>query len=371
MPAINKKHFRTVLIHLLIWILYATFATAIYANMKNKFAVVVYEAIASYAICASIFYFNADFLLPKYFANKRYGYFIAGLVLTLLYNWFIRWWMAFYGMPFLTNRPPSIANIDPMDLFLINAWWWFQYIVYSSGYGFGKMLIQKGRTRRLAAAAIIEREKDQLLLQQQKLTLDNFLLRTRINPSFLIKTISSFHDKIATTHGEVGQGMLALSSIIRSSTQLPDDDDKISLTEEVKNIRHLISIYEMRYNNDVHIHFVQRGHTDRHRILPHLLITFVENAFKHGDLHDIKYPLVITLDIRENEIYFSTRNKKRTGPKEISTGFGLTYIRTQLENFYEDSHQFNTEEDDDVYSVYLTIYAKSANKIPFPLILTT
>jgi two-component sensor histidine kinase len=56
-------------------------------------------------------------------------------------------------------------------------------------------------------------------------------------------------------------------------------------------------------------------------IIPFVLITLVENAFKHGDLQKQEYPINIKLDINRNKLYFYCSNKKKSGPKELSTWY--------------------------------------------------
>jgi LytS/YehU family sensor histidine kinase len=155
----------------------------------------------------------------------------------------------------------------------------------------------------------------------------------------------------------VGEGIAALSDIMRSAIRKPDQDGLIPLEEEINNIEQLISIYELRYNNNVYISFTQEGDSSGLRILPHILNTLVENAFKHGELHNAEHPLSIRLNIAEGNIFFGINDKKRTGPKELSHGIGMTYIRTHLNSVYEGRYTLTINDDESFYKVSLSIAA--------------
>ena len=57
--------------------------------------------------------------------------------------------------------------------------------------------------------------------------------------------------------------------------------------------------------------------------MPLLLITFIENSFKYGELHDAKHSLSIKLSVVDDTLFFKTHNWKRRGPKEESEGIGI------------------------------------------------
>jgi LytS/YehU family sensor histidine kinase len=90
-------------------------------------------------------------------------------------------------------------------------------------------------------------------------------------------------------------------------------------------------------------------------IIPFVLITIVENAFKHGDLQKPEYPIEIKLNVEQNRLHFYCRNKKKTGPKDISTGLGLDNIRNRLQFAYGNNYKLLIKDDTDFYTTELTI----------------
>jgi len=77
-----------------------------------------------------------------------------------------------------------------------------------------------------------------------------------------------------------------------------------------------------------------------------LLIPFVENAFKHG-IGLIKDPIIIMrLDVTDQEINFTVRNKfnpEQNETKDSSSGIGLQNVKRRLDLLYKDLYTLRTE----------------------------
>lgn len=68
-------------------------------------------------------------------------------------------------------------------------------------------------------------------------------------------------------------------------------------------------------------------------IMPLLLITFVENCFKYGELFDPAKPVLIRLAVERDSLSFYTHNHKKAkaGHKGKVGGIGLANTRKRLE----------------------------------------
>ena len=132
-------------------------------------------------------------------------------------------------------------------------------------------------------------------------------------------------------------------------------DDKAPLKDEIEHVRNVIKINQLRFSNNLHVNFEVNGIVDNVEIIPFLLITVVENAFKHGDLQRIEHPIIIRLTTQHKRLNFYCRNKKKTGPKEISTGLGLDNIRNRLDYAYGKNYNLAIKDEADFYTTELTI----------------
>lgn len=208
-----------------------------------------------------------------------------------------------------------------------------------------------------------ESKKQRRILEAQKLQLEtqiaqaNFnFLKAQINPHFLHNTLNYLYAKSLPYSEELSEGILTLSDIMRYAlSQGHQQEGKAPLTDEVEHVRNVIKISQLRYSNQLHVHFAVRGKLEGATIIPFVLITLVENAFMHGDLKDPDFPIDIRLEVTGGRLYFYCRNKKRSGPKQLSTGIGLDNIRKRLDLAYGDQYRFTIKDEPDFYTTELNI----------------
>ena len=129
------------------------------------------------------------------------------------------------------------------------------------------------------------------------------------------------------------------------------------MKDEIEHVRNVIKINQLRYANNLRVDFDVTGVVNGATVIPFVLITLVENAFKHGDFKSAEHPIRINLDIHDSRLRFFCRNKKKGGPREISTGIGLDNIRNQLDLTYGRNYSFNVKDEADFYTTELTINA--------------
>ncbi|HET8963182.1 MAG TPA: hypothetical protein VFM99_04755 [Chitinophagales bacterium] len=94
---------------------------------------------------------------------------------------------------------------------------------------------------------------------------------------------------------------------------------------------------------------------DNYHIIPGILSTFVENAFKHGILNDKENPITVSLDIKNDVLTFIVRNKKANKKIKISTGIGLSNVNQVLKIYYPNNHNLIIDQDDITYCSKLNL----------------
>lgn len=208
-----------------------------------------------------------------------------------------------------------------------------------------------------------DEQKQRKILEEQKLQLEvektqaNFnFLKAQINPHFLHNTLNFLYAKSLPYSSELSEGILTLSDIMRYALSEGNaTDGKAPLKDEIEHVRNVIKINQLRFNNNLNVKFNVEGVVNGATIIPFVLITLVENAFKHGDLKSSENPIEINLLIKDHYLSFHCRNKKKNGPKELSTGIGLENIKKRLELAYGKDYSLRVNEDANFYSTELTI----------------
>lgn len=205
--------------------------------------------------------------------------------------------------------------------------------------------------------------KQRFILQAQKLQLEtqisqaNFnFLKAQINPHFLHNTLNFLYAKSLPYSAELSEGILTLSDIMRYAlSQGNQKDGKAPLKDEIEHVHNVIKISQLRFSNQLKVNFDVFGNVNGAMIIPFVLITLVENAFKHGDLKNPDHPIDIKLDVKSNRLYFYCSNKKKSGPTQLSTGIGLDNIKKRLELAYGEAYKFTVKDVSEFYTTELTI----------------
>ncbi len=193
-------------------------------------------------------------------------------------------------------------------------------------------------------------------LEKQKNEAELSSIKHQINPHFLFNSLSFIYSKAISNNDEVAQAVLLLSDIMRYALNRDEDKyGKVDVMHEIIHLKNVIKINQMRFNHRLNIRYVEKINNSHVRIPPLVLITLVENGFKHGEMNDPDHPLTIQLEINPIKLHWYMCNKKKKGSKELSTGIGLTNVRKRLELVYGIRHQFQIKEDEDFYITDLTI----------------
>jgi two-component system LytT family sensor kinase len=201
---------------------------------------------------------------------------------------------------------------------------------------------------------ILEEQKMQLEMEKSQANLK--FLKAQINPHFLHNTLNFLYAKSLPYSPELSEGILTLSEIMRYAlSEGGPTDGKAPLKDEIEHVRNVIKINQLRFSNNLNVKFEVTGVVNGATIIPFVLITLVENAFKHGDLKSAEHPIEIALAVNNGRLDFYCRNKKKTGPKELSTGLGLNNIKNRLDLAYGKNYTLQVKDVADIYTTELII----------------
>ena len=200
----------------------------------------------------------------------------------------------------------------------------------------------------------LKTQQHQQILQKAAISAELASLKNQINPHFLYNTLNYLYSQARPVSEPLSEAILLLSEVMRYSLQA-DEQGLVALDKEIQHIHNFIKIHQLRFGNKLAISFVVEGNTASWRILPLVLISFVENAFKHGKTTDSTEVVRIELKATPAELQFSLRNRKLLGPKDPSSGVGLANVRRRLALVYAEKHQLDINDLGDYFEVKLTL----------------
>lgn len=186
-------------------------------------------------------------------------------------------------------------------------------------------------------------------------------LRSQINPHFLFNALNTIYGTAIQEKAErTSEGVEKLGDMMRFMLQ-ENMQEKISLSREIDYLNNYISLQKLRTdaNPDIKIEAEIEQQVNIIQIAPMLLIPFVENAFKHGISFREPSYITITLEVRDNTLYFDVCNSKHVrqdnDPEQNSNGIGLSNVKQRLRLLYPDKHELVIRETKKDFFVHLTL----------------
>src|SRR5690606_27855498 len=88
------------------------------------------------------------------------------------------------------------------------------------------------------------------------------------------------------------------------------NDESVLLSKEINYLQSYIDLQKLRLKGEGQIELLVEGNIDSQVIVPLMLISFVENAFKHGVATDPEHPIKINISVFENNLLFTLSNLK-------------------------------------------------------------
>jgi hypothetical protein len=201
-------------------------------------------------------------------------------------------------------------------------------------------------------------------LEKQKLNAELSAIKYQINPHFLFNSLSFIYTKTVKLNPEAAHAVHLLSEIMSYALAEWGDLGKVPLALEISHMKKVIEMNQIRFNHKLNVNYdeyiQQSHHALNNTYVPTLvLITLVENAFKHGELNDEKNRVSIRLEVTPDKIYFSVCNKKKRGTKEPSKGIGLSNVQQRLQLMYGDGQSFVIDENQTHYLTKIIINLSS------------
>ena len=178
-------------------------------------------------------------------------------------------------------------------------------------------------------------------------------LKYQINPHFFMNTLNNIHALVDIDPEKAKDTILELSKMMRF-VLYEGNKEGVPLSKEFEFIRTYIHLMRLRYTDKVKIIINMPKILVDKQIPPLMLITFIENAFKHGISYQHESFIDIKVEIND-KLFFSCRNSKADTPNEEKGGVGLANVKKRLNLLYDNNYTLNIQDGTDVYNVELTI----------------
>ncbi len=192
---------------------------------------------------------------------------------------------------------------------------------------------------------------NQLLLENQRMELD--LLRSQTNPHFLFNTLNNIYALVNTNSDKALGAIEKLSLLLRYS--LYKTKTVVSLEDEISQIRNFIDLEGIRHKEQPLIKFNIEGITKNIKVPQFILLPFVENAFKHGQLHSLLQPITIDIFVKGEDLRYTVTNEIEQKKKDKVGGLGLDNLKKRLELLFPKQYSFSCKAENSIFKAQLQI----------------
>ena len=353
------KWFR-ILLHVLVWLILfiaPIYFASRYMGGPNPRAWFFSKDIVIYCV---IFYTNFLILVPwLFFKGRKLAYILAILVLItgFLFVSYATGEQVRGSIEQTMDRPPPMRP-DQGAPPRIGIMFVYSYLLGSTIV----VLLSLG-------LAVLNRqsemEKTRKELEKEKLNSELAFLKSQISPHFLFNTLNNIYSLIDINGKDAQDAVLKLSKLMRYILD-ESERERISLGQEIAFMNHYIDLMKLRLVEkvDLKVTFPENYHDLS--VPPLLFIPFIENTFKHGVSYRGRSFIEIALEVNQERILFTCRNKifsDREGTSSLAeSGIGLNNARKRLNLLFPQAHDLSISDHNGEFNVNLSISCKALNR---------
>lgn len=277
-----------------------------------------------------LYYLVYYYLVPEFYLSNKYPQFILYALICFLVSSLFR-----------ILLEPAVFRMDFNET-LSNTK--FLYNVYTAQ---GIVILVSSFLGITKDKFLIEKDFKDLGEEKDQLHLD--LLKSKLNPHFLLNTLNNIYSNSFHASENTSESILQLSKLLQYVIY-DTNKEKITIAQEFTSIKSLAGLYQLKYNNLLNISFdIQDEETwDLIDIPPSVFLTLFENALKHSAIGIEPESFIrVRYKIQNQEVLFEITNavaKKKTliddGDKG---GLGNEAIMSILEKNYSEKFAFLSE----------------------------
>ena len=306
-----------------------------------------------YKICVLIpqilfSYFVAYFIIPKCLSKRKY---VTSLFLLIFSTYFF----SVLARVFIIHVGENLVRTPPFEqetLLEIITQYRLLLLHYVPAL-FSTLFIFLAVKYFMDYKAVKEKE---LQSRTEKVASELKTLKAQLNPHFLFNTLNNIYVLSLESSPKTPKSIEKLSKILdhvlyRCNTKF------VSLSSEIELLENYIELEKLRYDDRLEVNFNNSIEQDG-EIAPLILLSLVENAFKHGAGEDSGSPK-ITIDLynTQDEFKFVISNTVFRTPESIErTPIGLKNIKKQLDLIYHNRYELHIDNDSKVFTVTVSIH---------------
>ena len=341
------------LYHIPFWMLYNYLLWALYignpyeAAREQYFSTMWVKCFFYTIFPAFAVYFNLYFLIPRYLQKGRYSSYILFLILIIIAS-------SLLIVPGYYLTALLEGNNAEKRFGISSDWKGIYNAARSEPLKSTIAAITLGMSIKLTKNWL-ETQRRQQLLEKEKLETELKFLKYQFNPHFLFNSINSIFFLIHKNPDMASASLAKFSELLRHQLY-ESNENQIPLDKEIAYLENFIELEKLRQNQGLEVSFsTPENYPANLGIAPFILMTFVENAFKHVSKHkDAGNWINIQLQVADDQLYVDIANSKsaeRNTDVVTYGGIGLKNVQRRLDLVYPGQYELDIKNNPDSFVV--------------------
>jgi len=320
-------------IHIIVWIIFIFYESIIVGLINGKFGRLP-PYILYYTLNIITFYVHAHVVLAIGFKNPKQTVWklplavifeiVLYVMIAVLLDYIIIHYTAYNG-----SRKIEL-NLQYFSAPLYRC---VYFMCFSTGYYFLMHYIKERKKTE-------ELEKQRLYNLIQISRSENAFLKAQIQPHLLFNTLDFIYQNARESSPVAAEAIHSLSEMMRYSVDSNKDREFILLGEEINQVENLINLHQLRNDHNIRLRFWYDDEIRKLQIIPMVLITLVENIFKHGELTTESHPAEVSLKTEDNYLIIQTSNLIKAVKNNSGLSAGMENIKKRLDYTYGQNAAF-------------------------------
>ncbi|MEC3906686.1 histidine kinase [Tamlana sp. 2201CG12-4] len=329
--------------HVIFWLGYFLFNFVRWGSYFDDYWYSLKSNLVEFPIHIIIVYINIYYLIPKFVLKKKYLYYVLSLAFMLAMVYLVR-----TGLNYLLVTEEIWPEAEDSAKFLeLNH---FIAVILGELY-----VIAFATSIKLLIDWSVEKRRNEDLAKLQMSTELKYL-RTQIQPHFFFNTLNNLYALTLQKSDNASLLVIKLSDMMQYILY-EIKSSKANLLEEINHINNFIDIERLRFENRVEAEVNITGNIEDISVPPLLLLSFVENCFKHGMKGNDKLEINMSFEIQNNEYleFTITNNFNPDVVKEKSRGIGNDNAKRRLKLLFFNNFILDSKIEGETYKLFLKI----------------
>ncbi|MDO3694676.1 sensor histidine kinase [Wenyingzhuangia sp. chi5] len=312
--------------HVIFWVIYFLFNTFRWGSYFDDYLYSLKTNLLGFPIHMALCYLNIFVLMPLLIYRKKYFLYVISVLSAI----FIMVMVKFNLTYFLISHNVWPEGPKPIDRLSLN---------YTIDMMIGELYVVAFVAAIKITLDFLKEHRRVSDLEKIQLQTELLFLKNQISPHFFFNTLNNIYSMAVVQSKNTPRIILKLSELMRYLLY-ETRGTRQTLENEILCIQNYLDLERVRHSESLEVKVKVSGDIQDKEIAPILLLTFVENAFKHGANKNIgKVKINIKFKIVEDFLYFSISNPlpsvtEHKDNLKQSSGIGLENVKKRLELGY-------------------------------------